>query len=121
MSGTISMQRLVRLTDAMDRLTDGSSYAGAVTQIWLRGRLVHESCHGMMDIERGKPMRRDAIFRIASMTKPIVSTAVLQLMEEGKLRLGDAVSRWLPELAEMQVLAHPGAPLTETPFSQDPA
>ena len=114
MTGTISMKRLERLTDAMDRLTDGESYAGAVTQIWLRGELLHESCHGMMDIEARKPMRRDAIFRIASMTKPIVSVAALQLLEEGRIRLGDPVANWLPELAEMQVLASPASPLTET-------
>jgi CubicO group peptidase (beta-lactamase class C family) len=114
MTGTVSMERLARLTDAMDRMTDGTTYAGAVTQIWLRGRLVHESCHGMMDIENAVPMRRDAIFRIASMTKPIVSAAVLQLLEEGKLRLGDDVTRWLPELTAMQVLCSPDAPLSQT-------
>jgi CubicO group peptidase (beta-lactamase class C family) len=114
MTGTISMDRLGKLTAAMDRLTDGTTYAGAVTQIWLRGTKVHESCHGMMDIENAVPMRRDAIFRIASMTKPIVSAAVLQQLEEGKLRLNDAVSRWLPELADMQVLRSPDSPLSET-------
>ena len=114
MTGTIAVDRLDRLTQAMDRLTDGENYAGAMTQIWLRGALVHESCHGMMDLEQAKPMRRDAIFRLASMTKPIVSAAALQLLEEGKLRLGDAVATWLPELAEMQVLKSPSASLTET-------
>ncbi len=114
MTGTISMERLGRLTAAMDRLADGTNYAGAVTQIWLRGNLVHESCHGLMDVEAYTPMRRDAIFRIASMTKPIVSAAALQLLEEGKIRLFDPVSTWLPELAEMQVLAHPTAQITDT-------
>jgi CubicO group peptidase (beta-lactamase class C family) len=113
-TGTISMDRLKRLTDAMDGFANGGSYAGVQTQIWLRGHLVHESCHGMMDIENSKPMRRDAIFRIASMTKPIVSAAVLQLLEEGKVRLNDAVTNWLPELADMQVLRRPDAPITET-------
>jgi YD repeat-containing protein len=114
MSGTISMERLGRLTDAMDRFADGTSYAGVQTQIWLRGRLVHESCHGMMDLENAVPMRRDAIFRIASMTKPIVSAAVLQVIEEGRLRLNDPVSHWLPELAQMQVLCSPDAELLQT-------
>ena len=114
MTGTISMERLKRLTDAMDGFANGGHYAGVQTQIWLRGHLVHESCHGMMDVEAGKPMRRDAIFRIASMTKPIVSAAVLQLIEEGKLRLLDPVATWLPELAEMQVMKEPNGPLAET-------
>ena len=114
MTGAISMQRLQRLTDAMDRMANGGNYAGVQTQIWLRGHLVHESCHGMMDVEAEKPMRRDALFRIASMTKPIVSAAVLQLLEEGKLRLNDPVTNWLPELADMQVLCSPDAPLSQT-------
>ncbi len=114
MNGTISMRRLQRLTDAMDRMANGGNYAGVQTQIWLRGHLVHESCHGMMDVEAGKPMRRDALFRIASMTKPIVSAAALQLLEEGKLRLNDPVTDWLPELADMQVLCSPDAPLSQT-------
>lgn len=114
MTGTISMERLKRLTDAMDGFANGGNYAGVQTQIWLRGHLVHESCHGMMDVEAGKPMRRDAIFRIASMTKPIVSAAVLQVIEEGKLRLLDPVANWLPELAEMQVMKEPNGPVAET-------
>lgn len=114
MTGTISMERLKRLTDAMDGFANGDNYAGVQTQIWLRGHLVHESCHGMMDVEAGKPMRRDAIFRIASMTKPIVSAAVLQVIEEGKLRLLDPVANWLPELAEMQVMKEPNGPVAET-------
>ena len=68
MTGTIAMDRLKRLTDAMEGFATGGHYAGVQTQIWLRGHLVHESCHGMMDVEAGKPMRRDALFRIASMT-----------------------------------------------------
>jgi CubicO group peptidase (beta-lactamase class C family) len=114
MSGTISMLRLGRLTAAMDRFADGRNYAGVQTQIWLRGKLVHESCHGMMDVEAGVPMRRDALFRIASMTKPIVSAAVLQVIEEGRLRLFDPVEHWLPELASMQVLCSADAGLLQT-------
>jgi CubicO group peptidase (beta-lactamase class C family) len=114
MTGTMAMDRLKRLTDAMDRMANGGHYAGVQTQIWLRGHLVHESCHGMMDVEAGKPMRRDAIFRIASMTKPIVSAGVLQLLEEGKVRLNDPVTHWLPELADMQVLKSPTGPVFET-------
>jgi CubicO group peptidase (beta-lactamase class C family) len=114
MTGTISMDRLKRLTDAMDGFANGGHYAGVQTQIWLRGNLVHESCHGMMDVEAAKPMQRDAIFRLASMTKPIVSAAVLQAIEEGKLRLFDPVANWLPELAEMQVMKEPNGPVNET-------
>jgi CubicO group peptidase (beta-lactamase class C family) len=114
MSGTIAMDRLMRLTDAMDRFANSGNYAGVQTQIWLRGHLVHESLHGMMDVEAGKPMRRDALFRIASMTKPIVSAAVLQLLEEGRVRLLDPVTNWLPELADMRVLKSPNGPVSET-------
>lgn len=114
MSKGISRKRLARLDAAMDRLGNGETYAGVVTQVWHRGKMVHEGCHGMMDIEAGKPMRRDAIFRIASMTKPIVSVAVLQLLEEGQVRLGDPVAEWLPELADMQVMADPSGSIEDT-------
>lgn len=114
MSKGFSKKRLERLDAAMDRLGNGEAYAGVVTQIWHRGKLAHEGCHGMMDVAAGRPMQRDAIFRIASMTKPIVSTAVLQLIEEGHIRLFDPVAEWLPELADLQVMADPAGSIADT-------
>jgi CubicO group peptidase (beta-lactamase class C family) len=106
--------RLARLTERMQAFVDSGTYAGVVTRVWRDGRLVHEDCVGWMDVAARRPMRRDAIFRIASMTKPIVSTAALMLMEEGRLRLGDPITKWLPEFADVRVLRTPTSPLDDT-------
>jgi len=64
---------------------------------------VHFEAHGLMDLESKKPMARDTIFRLASMSKPITAVAVMMLVEEGKIRLGDPVSKFIPEFKEMKV------------------
>ena len=90
---------------------DQQLMAGAVTLVWRRGELAHAGAVGWRDVAARDPMRPDALFRIASMTKPIVSLAVMMLAEEGRLRLDDPVSRWIPELGDMQVLIDPLGPL----------
>ena len=78
-----------------------------------RGRVAYLKPQGLMDIESKKAMSKDTLFWIASMTKPITAVAVLMLMEEGKLRLNDPVSRFIPELHGMKVAVmqdRPGAP-----------
>ena len=84
---------------------------GIVSLIYRRGQVVQVDAVGFRDLARTTPMTRDSIFRIASMTKPITSVAALLLWEEGHFRLDDPVDRWLPELADRQVLADPTAPL----------
>ena len=69
---------------------------------------------GYLDVEAGQPMQRDTIFRIASMTKPVTVAAVLALAEEGKLSIDDPITRWLPEMADVRVLAEPSGPLDRT-------
>ena len=81
---------------------------GAVLQVAHRGRMVVDLALGRRDPTGDAPMPRDAVFRIYSMTKPLVSVAVLMLMEEGRLQLADPVAAWLPELAEMRVLGPDG-------------
>ena len=68
-----------------------------------RGKVAHFEAQGLMDLEAKTPMRKDAIFRIASMSKPITGVAILMLMEEGKLRLTDPVSRFIPEFKDTKV------------------
>ena len=68
-----------------------------------RGKIAHFEAQGQMDLETEAPMRKDAIFRIASMSKPITGVAILMLMEEGKLRLNDPVSRLIPEFKNTKV------------------
>jgi len=102
-------ERLRRVDAHVGRLIEQRTIAGAITVIARRGRLAHLSCHGQMDAERGVQMREDAIFRLYSMTKPIVCVATLMLVEEGAMALHDPVSRWLPALADVQVAGADGA------------
>ena len=79
-----------------------------------RARSPQVNALGQRDIEAGLPMKRDTLFRIASMTKPVTSVAALMLMEEGKLKLDDPITKWLPEFADMQVLKDAQGPLDDT-------
>ena len=88
--------------------------SGAVTLVWHRGNVLQVNEIGHRDVEATLPMRRDTIFRIASMTKPVTVAAAMALAEEGKLALSDPVTRWLPELAGMRVLTDPKGPLDST-------
>ena len=67
----------------VDRYVDGGKYAGAITMVARRGKVVHFETYGSMDVEAGKPMAPDTIFRMYSMTKPIASVALMTLFEEG--------------------------------------
>jgi CubicO group peptidase (beta-lactamase class C family) len=81
--------------------------SGAVTLLWRNGQVADVTTVGKANIETGAPMARDTLFRIASMTKPVTSTAILMLMEEGKLKLDDPITKWAPEFADMKVLKDP--------------
>ncbi|GAY18506.1 serine hydrolase [Mycobacterium sp. shizuoka-1] len=93
---------------------DEGILSGAVTLLWQGGKVVQVNEIGQRDVEAGLPMQRDTIFRVASMTKPVTVAAAMSLVDEGKLTLTDPVSRWLPELADMQVLVDPAGPLDRT-------
>ena len=99
----LSAERLQRIHEAVQRHIDAGNISGAVTAATRRGRLAHLEAHGLMDLESNTAMTKDAIFKIMSMTKPIVGVAILMLVEEGKVRLNDPVSRFIPELADLQV------------------
>jgi CubicO group peptidase (beta-lactamase class C family) len=99
----MSAQRLLRIHEAIQRHIDAGEISGAVTLVARRGRIVHFEPHGLMDIESKRPMQKDAIFRIASMSKPITGVAVMMMLEEGKLRLNDPVSKFLPEFKNSKV------------------
>ncbi len=91
----------------------GDQIAGAVTLVW-RDRVVHAAAVGLADREAGLPMRRDSLFRIASMTKPITAVTALTLHDEGLFALDDPITRWAPEFGDMQVLRSPDGPLDDT-------
>ena len=101
-----STARLARLDEVMKRrYVDGALAPGLITQIWRQGELVHSSLAGHMDIERDKPMREDALFRIYSMTKPITAVALMMLVEEGALGLDDLVAAHIPQFKKLGVYA----------------
>lgn len=93
------------LHEFMQERMDSGDYPGAVTLIAAHGRIVDWRSYGYRDLARSSPMRRDAIFRVYSMTKTATSVAVLQLAEDGALSLDDPVARHLPEFAALAVLA----------------
>ncbi|WP_284748254.1 serine hydrolase domain-containing protein [Amycolatopsis sp. RTGN1] len=97
----------------MSRHIERGALPGAITLVSRHGE-VHVDVLGTMDLGGDRPMRRDAIFRIASMTKPVVAVAALILVEECRLRLDDPVDPLLPELANRRVLTALDAQLTDT-------
>lgn len=107
------------ITEATKTFVDQGLIAGAATLIWRDG-IVHVAGIGQRDIEAGLPVERDTIFRIASMTKPITATAALMLYDEGLFALDDAISRWAPEFADMQVLRSPDGALDDTVAAERP-
>jgi CubicO group peptidase (beta-lactamase class C family) len=102
----MSSARLARLDEIMKRrYVDGGYLPGMLTHIYRRDQLVHTGICGHMDIERGKPMREDAIFRIYSMSKPITAVALMMLVEEGLIGLDDAVHSHIPAWKSLGVYA----------------
>ena len=96
----LSADRLQRINQVVQRAIDANEISGAVTIVSRRGHIAHFEAQGLMDIEARTPMRKDTIFPIASMSKPITGVAVLMLIEEGKVRLTDRVSRFIPEFTD---------------------
>jgi len=96
-------ERTQRLMDVLRREVASGRLPGAVAMVARRGQIGLFEAVGQQDPGTSKPMQTDSIFRIYSMTKPVVSVAVMMLMERGLLLLSDPVSRWLPEYANQQV------------------
>jgi CubicO group peptidase (beta-lactamase class C family) len=106
----LSAERLRRINNLIERRIEAKDVSGAVTLVARRGSIAHLEAQGLMDVETNKPMSKDAIFRIASMTKPVVGVAILMMIEEGKVRLSDPVSRFIPEFKELKVAVAQPAP-----------
>jgi CubicO group peptidase (beta-lactamase class C family) len=105
--------RLATIGPALQAFVDRGELAGVVTLTSRGGEVVQAEAIGWSDIETRTPMRSDTLFRIASMTKPITSVAALMLVEEGRIALDDAISRWVPELADPLVLRDAAGPLRD--------
>jgi len=100
----MSSARLARIHDYIQGYMDRNEIAGAVTLVARHGKVVHFDAQGFRYKEEGAPMQKDTIFSLMSMTKPIVSTALMMLWEEGRFLLDDPISKWLPSYANKQVL-----------------
>ena len=105
----VSTERLKRLDAGMKGLVDEGKLAGVVTLMARHGKVVHFTAHGKRDMRAADAMTRDNIFRIYSMTKPVAAVAMMMLYEEGKWRLDDPVSRYIPAFAKLQVYLGEGA------------
>ena len=86
---------------ALGAVVDAGKLAGAVALAWRKGEAARVTCVGWRDMAAGLPMARDTIFRIASMTKPITSTAALMLLDAGRFALEDPITRWAPEFVNI--------------------
>ncbi|MBI2690215.1 MAG: beta-lactamase family protein [Acidobacteria bacterium] len=98
-----SEERLSQIHETMQRHIDAKNISGAVTLVARKGRIVHFQAHGVMDIEANRAMTKDTIFRIFSMSKPVAGVAIMMLVEQGKVRLNDPVSKYIPECKGMKV------------------
>lgn len=102
----MSSARLARLDEVMQRrYVDGGYLPGMLTYVYRKGELVHTGMSGQMDLERGRKMREDAIFRIYSMSKPITAVALMMLVEEGLIGLDDLVHTHIPAWKDLAVYA----------------
>ncbi len=99
----MSSQRLERIHAFMKDYIDTNQIAGSVTLVARKGKVVHFDAQGWRYKEENQPMEKDAIFSLMSMTKPIVSTALMMLWEDGKFMLDDPISKWLPAYSKMMV------------------
>lgn len=100
------------LRDTLETHVSKGSVPGAVGLV-ARGELVEVAAVGSVDVEGASPMARDSIFRIASITKPIVAAAVMMLIEDGRIALDAPVREWLPELESPSVVRTPTAPVDD--------
>ena len=99
----LSSERLRRVDDVTHAYVDAGKLPGVQTVVSRRGEVVHHDCYGVSDLDTGRAVGADTIYRIYSMTKPITSVALMMLHEQGKLLLENPLHRFLPEFADVQV------------------
>lgn len=115
----MSGERLDRIDAMCRKAVADRQVPGIVALVARKGKIVFHNAYGMADNEAGKAMEKDAIFRIASQTKAITSTAVMMLWEEGRFQLDDPISKYIPEFKNTQVLT--GFSYRDTTFRSEPA
>ena len=117
----LSSERLGNIRKVLGAKVDAGEIPGYVALVARKGKVAYFESYGMQNPNTKKPMSRDAIFRIYSMTKPVTSVAAMILVEEGKMRLSDPVSMYLPELANMQVATNAGNVTNPADLKTEPA
>lgn len=111
-----SSERLARMDEAMKALVDQGRVPGVVTYVARHGKVVHYSIYGKADLETGAPLTENTIFRMYSQTKPVTGVAMMILFEEGKWKLDDPVTNYVPEFKDLKVfkgLDEKGDPILE--------
>src|SRR6185437_2743018 len=99
----LSAARLARVSEWMKGWVDSGKLPGLLVAVMRRGELAFAETYGKADVERNKPVRPDTIYRIYSMTKPLTSTAIMMLYEEGRFQLDDPISKFIPAFANPRV------------------
>jgi CubicO group peptidase (beta-lactamase class C family) len=113
-----SSERLQRLDAGMKAIVDAKQLAGVLTIVARHGKVVLHTAHGHQDLASNTPLKKDSIFRIYSMTKPITGVAMMMLYEEGKWRPSDPIARHIPEFRDLKVMTgvdSEGKPILEAP------
>ena len=109
-----SAEGLAKIAPTLQPIVDAGDLSGFVTLTFRHGEIAQLSTIGLRDIAKKLPMERDTLFRIASMTKPVTSIAALMLMEEGKFKLDDPITKFAPEFKNLRVLKDATGPLDQT-------
>jgi CubicO group peptidase (beta-lactamase class C family) len=115
----ISQERIAKLDAMLEEATQKEQVPGLVAMVVKNGQVVYHSAKGFADVESGIKMEKNSIFRIASQTKAITSTAIMMLWEEGKIRLDDPISIYIPEFKNPQVIS--GFRYSDTTYSTKPS
>ncbi len=114
----VSSERLQRLVTLADAYVDSGKLAGMVLMVNRGGKMVYSKATGTRSVDDVQPLKKDDLFRIYSMTKPITAVAAMQLYEAGHFHLSDPITKWLPELADLKVMQADGSLVaTKTPIT----
>lgn len=113
-----SRERLARMRPAFAAEIQRGSFMGCVALVARQGEIIHHEAYGHQDAARTRPMARNAIFLQASMTKPITSVAAMMLIEEGRMKLSDPITEWLPELRDIKVEQRDGGTAQEVALTR---
>jgi CubicO group peptidase (beta-lactamase class C family) len=111
----MSTERLQRIQEMIQRHIAAGDMAGASAVVVRKGKVVYQTYQGVMDLETKKPVTAETMFRVASMTKPVTSAAIMMMIEEGKVHLNDAVSRYIPEFKSLKAAVQSGPPIPAAP------